>query len=102
MGFVCSLVKLWEPRCENEPIGDDLKAGKVGDQVHIQGFQNDLPCLNRIKCMKGKNEIKFRYEKYKESEATEVFMAKKALLIYKAGFKVSQVCQFIYSKASIA
>lgn len=55
--------------------------------------------------MKGKNEIHFRYEKYKESEATEVFMAKKkkkALLIYKAGFKVSQVCQLIYSKAPIA
>lgn len=52
--------------------------------------------------MKGKNEIQFRYEKYKGSEATEVFVAKKALLIYKAGFKVSQVCQFIYSKASIA
>lgn len=56
---------------------DDLKVGKLGDQVYIQCFQNYLACLNRIKCMRGKQEIQFRDEEYEESEVAEVFMAKK-------------------------
>lgn len=52
--FVCSLVKLYETQCKYKPIADDLKVGKLGGQVYIQCFQNDLACLNRIKCMGGK------------------------------------------------
>lgn len=75
--FVCSLVKLWESQSKYEPIVDDLKVGQPGDQVYIQCFQNYLACLNRIKRVRAKQGIQFRCEEYKESEVTEVFMAKK-------------------------